>query len=531
MEEATANVPELSVRQDLMLRDQYPDNDGPTRDWDHSVSGYTDDHGTRAVDSVSHTRSTEAVAGSSDISTYEVVPGPVITTSTKSGPALPCYLLKGQQKNKTFCAREDVLRRLDDILVNQATADSAIPSGPNIFAICGFGGIGKTQIAVEFAYSRMNKFDAIFWLHADNSAKLAKDFGDIAQALGLEQIYGDQVISKDLVLDWLSRAAGEHSSEQNLDKTHSPKWLLIFDNADDPTILRDYIPVTGNGSILVTSRDPLAKTQTHFRTTDGIDLDVLSTRDAASLLRTLIGNTIDIRDVELSQIISEKLSGLPLAIAQIAGTIQRRGLSLDEFLVLYENDSNRVDFYQAADGDVTSVTGTQNTIFAVWALEDLGANAACLLDLMAFMDPDQIPESIYTEFNDGSPNQTLHLNISSFLSNPLEYVNARTELSRSSLLRRNIQLKELSLHRLIQDAARARMNDDRKAQVFKSSISLLYSAWPFGTFDHSNARHPLCEQICPHIRPLQIQYQSSTTLQRYVKSNTQFARLLMDAGW
>ena len=126
------------------------------------------------------------------------------------------------------------------------------------------------------ALKQLDCFDAVFWLHADDTTKLAKDFGDISLALGLEKVASDQAVSKDLVLEWLCRPHNRRSLVKGT--TPDPKWLLIFDNADNLDVLADYLPVSGNGSILVTSRDPLAKTKTRFRTTAGIDLESFSNR-------------------------------------------------------------------------------------------------------------------------------------------------------------------------------------------------------------------------------------------------------------
>lgn len=69
-------------------------------------------------------------------------------------------------------------------------------------------------------------------------------------------------------------------------KGHTPdlKWLLILDNADDLDITFDYLPVSDNGFILITGRDPLVKAETRFLVTEGIDLEPLSMENAGALL-------------------------------------------------------------------------------------------------------------------------------------------------------------------------------------------------------------------------------------------------------
>ena len=153
-----------------------------------------------------------ATAEPSDISAYEVIPTNMANDESVNKPTLPCYFLGYHIRNPSFFGRKDVLLRLDQTLLPDATT-SAVENfgsspGPKIFAICGMGGIGKTQLAMEFAFHRMDCYDAIFLLHADDATKLAKDFGDISVSLSFEKVVGDPAVSKDLVLDWLSRPHG-----------------------------------------------------------------------------------------------------------------------------------------------------------------------------------------------------------------------------------------------------------------------------------------------------------------------------------
>lgn len=103
-----------------------------------------------------------ATQGSSDISTYDVVPLQTAITSIKKISRLPCHLLQSQFKNPDFLGREDVLVKLDEALLPNPTKLVGELSTPNTFAIYDVGGVGETQIVVEFAYTRSGSFDPIF---------------------------------------------------------------------------------------------------------------------------------------------------------------------------------------------------------------------------------------------------------------------------------------------------------------------------------------------------------------------------------
>lgn len=116
------------------------------------------------------------------------------------------------------------------------------------------GGIGKTDLAIQYAYSRRSEFSAIFWLEAGGTSQLASSFGRIAAQLGLKtsEEARDLDTSKELVKAWLSKPKRTTEIDGQIE---NDSWLLIFDNADNLDNISDYLPWRGNGSILLTSRD------------------------------------------------------------------------------------------------------------------------------------------------------------------------------------------------------------------------------------------------------------------------------------
>lgn len=464
----------------------------------------------------------------SEVSGYDIVPLRYGLKGVYRTYNLPLHHFKPHVRNSEFYGRQDVLQKLRSHLVsNHSTEGSSSATGLKTFAICGVGGLGKTQVAVEFAHICKDEFDAIFILQASDVQKLSQSFTEVAGKLmpDTEGAGEDVVVSKNLVLGWLSQPVrkireGAQQQETSRKGTCTPKWLLIFDNADDLSIVQDFWPQADCGSILLTSRDPLAKTKSHVPVANGIDLDPFGPEDAGYLLRNLTGYQ-DLVDVKPSESISRKLSGLPLAIVQIAATIVRRDLSFEEFLELYEMEAVRPDFHEPTEGVATK------PLYAVWSLQDLSSEASCLLNVIAFLDPDQISEALLSI----SVELPEHERLTGYPISIKSFVAARTELTKSSLIRRNRDRKELGIHRIIQDTVRTRMDTGMTKEVFRHVANLLYSAWPFSEFEHSTQRLLECEPVVAHVANIHRVYCGSLIIKDTKQISEKLGRLFMDFGW
>src|SRR5205085_11098323 len=108
-------------------------------------------------------------------------------------------------------------------------------------AISGLGGVGKTQCAIEYAYRHRQEYRYVFWVNAASRETLIADYLTIASLLKLpEQIEAEQSRVIESVKSWLA----EHDL-----------WLLILDNADDLNMAYTFLPTTGTGHILLTTRE------------------------------------------------------------------------------------------------------------------------------------------------------------------------------------------------------------------------------------------------------------------------------------
>lgn len=407
------------------------------------------------------------------------------------------------------------------------------------FALCGFGGIGKTEIAREFARRHKDAFDAVFWVMADEIAKLDNHFQQISLALGLETPAEckSQVVSREIVKGWLSNPrknlSGPDEFAQSGQTRAEATWLLIFDNADDPMILADYWP-QGTGSILITSRDPLAKSM-FTRRPQGLDLGPLSQHDSLSLFNHLI-TTSNESEGDTARKIADALGGVPLAISQMAGIIRRQDLTLSEFLELYADHEEHASLYETKFD--TNLITYRHSLSTVWALEKLKPQARHLLELISFLDPDVIGEDLLMT-------ASMELLSDGAKFKKSNYIEARSDLLQSSLVHRDKQRQQISVHRLVQDAVLATMDVEKKRNLFDHVVRILWADWPSAMPKPSRepelpqpkstggrlhvARWPVCASIYPHV--LKIHQLWSTISDPSDGTSLLFAKLLSEAAW
>jgi hypothetical protein len=175
-------------------------------------------------------------------------------------------------------------------------------------AIHGLGGIGKTQLALEYGHRHTGDYDLVWWVTADQPAAIAGQLAALARRLGIPEA-ADQAETVAVLLDELRRHG---------------RWLLIFDNAEHPQDLRAYWPAGGQGHVLVTSRNPAWS-----GLAASVEVDLLPRADSVAFLRGRLGH-----DEPAFDRLAEALGDLPLALEQAAAYLEETASTVDDYLWL-----------------------------------------------------------------------------------------------------------------------------------------------------------------------------------------------------
>jgi tetratricopeptide (TPR) repeat protein len=422
-------------------------------------------------------------------------PGQETSHTLHAAPAFPGSLPAiwniPSSRNPFFTGREDLLTQLHTHLQTTQTATVSQPQ-----AISGLGGIGKTQLAIEYAYLYRHEYQAVLWASADTTETLNSAYSEIARLLNLPQKDAqEQDVLVKAVKDWLSTHQG---------------WLLILDNADEPTVLIPFLPPHVGGQLLVTTRasdlSTLGRGFGHVFTvkTFGEEESALFLLHRAGLLtadKTFDQAEASIRHHALA--ISRELGGLPLALDQAGAYLNTTGFRLDEYLHLFQQRHAQLLKERRGMEHPESVATTWDISFK--RVERQNPASADLLRLCAFLAPDAIPETIFT-----AGAQELGPILAPVAADAYLLNQAIESLRAYSLVTRDPHNRTLTVHRLVQavlrDTLPTRQRKQRSSrfpqhekittqqQWMQCAVHAVKAACPEPEFAHWSA----LEHLLPH---------------------------------
>ncbi len=359
------------------------------------------------------------------------------------------------QRNSYFVGREEILHYLHETF---AARDITATVKPTV--ICGLGGIGKTQIVVEYIYRYYHEFNSILWIRANTEAELRTSFVELAKLLGLfEQGIQNVDDAIQAVKKWLE---------------HANNWLLIFDNADTPEQLKAYLPRFITGQILLTSR---AQVFDSLGISNPIEVLEMSHEEAVTfLLKRTERNREDTVERNAVAELAHELGYLPLALEQAGAYIIAKKVPFGDYLVGY-----RKHHLSLLKKSLPRAGDYPESITTTWAINFREIEnvpiAADILRVSAFLSPDNIPFELIT-IGASRLGQTLSSAFDTSEYDQLTLYEALEPLTRYSLIRLNTAEQTYNIHRLIQEVLKDDMDASEQFTWAKRTIEAISLIFP-----------------------------------------------------
>lgn len=398
---------------------------------------------------------------------------------TRSESPVPAIWNVPYRRNPFFVGRENIFSRLQAAL--KAGNMTALVQRQ---ALCGLGGIGKTQTAVEYAYRCCGKYSAVLWVQADSRSLLLAEFVRLAGVLNLpEQTEQDTYSIVQAVKCWLQQQTG---------------WLLIFDGVEDVEVVSDFLPPIFQGHVLLTTR-----IQSTGMVAQRIEIEHMPPEEGLLFLlrRTkLIAPTAPLAaametDQRAAGELTRLLDGLPLALDQAAAYIEETACGIAGYISRYHTCRTKL---LALRGNV-SPSDTQDHPESVVTTLSLSFNKIRqtnkagleLLSLCAFLHPEAIPEEI---FLDGAAE--LGPILQTAVTDLLSLDGVVSDLRKFSLVHRAPDSNTLTLHRLVQTVIRDGMDEGTQRLWAERAIRAVNRTFP----DVEFASWSRCKRLLPQVQ-------------------------------
>jgi tetratricopeptide (TPR) repeat protein len=374
------------------------------------------------------------------------------------------------QRNKNFTGRADILSRLRS---SSGKITAVLPEDPLPRALQGLGGVGKTAVAIEYAHRYRSDYDLVWWVPSDQLPLVRASLAALAEKLGLKAATATGIEGAAMaVLDALRR--GEPYS----------RWLLIFDNADQPEEIGHLIP-EGPGDVLITSRNHRWQ-----HVIDTVQMDVFARSESIEFLTKRIPRGLAESNADR---LADKLGDLPLGLEQASALQTETGMSVDEYLRLLDEHITLVLEEGKSPDYPLSMTAAWKV--SVSTLQRRLPPAMELLRCCAFFAPDPIPRDVFRRGAQAAGSRLEDLG-----ADPILLARAIRELGRLALVK--IDGSNISVHRLIQALLRDELDEGEQAVYRHEVHSILAAAVP---------RNPTDSRLWPRYAELVAHVGSSAT--------------------
>jgi tetratricopeptide (TPR) repeat protein len=397
-------------------------------------------------------------------------------------------------RNANFTGRDKDLRQLRDELRTRRMA---------VFqplTIHGLGGVGKTQVALEYAHRFRADYDIIWWMDCGQAQYVDASLADLGQQL-LEQ-FGVSVPEEGGVTEVCQQVL-QTLSEGLPDK----RWLLVYDNAEDVEQLSSLLPA-GGGHVLITSQNEQWQDMA-----TSLEMDKFLPEESVSHLRRRLH---DITDADAGRI-ARVLQNIPLAVAAAGALLAVTGMSVDEYLERLERQ--KTPTYPAGH----PLYAYPLEVAKAWnlsldELETRSAAAARLLGICSVMAPEISQDLI----NSKAMAETVRP-LDPTISEPAMIARLTWQIDQLALIKVDNNNRRIQVHRVVQAVVSDRMSDEQTAAARRVVHQMVVDAQPEGDVDDPQTWRRY-RAIWPHLSPSGAMWSADTAVRQLLIERVRYLR-------
>ncbi|KAL7268079.1 hypothetical protein RUND412_009311 [Rhizina undulata] len=302
-------------------------------------------------------------------------------------------------KNPNFCGRTKIIETSHQFFHPRDASESSSGSESKTVILHGMGGVGKFQIALEYAHRFSDCYTSIFWIDADKSRtnysafkvleklvdhyatkwRTSPDFPVIGNILGIPEKFDDSGTTTQSVTEAAMKAVHKW-----LRKKENRGWLLLIDNRD--TVDYNFNELHYNFSIIESAgRGTVHRGRSNWgRRRTCVDIEEFWENNQ---------NLEKSKLAEAKEIVAT-LGELPLALEQAAAYIPSRQILFAVYRTKLE-EGMEIVFKNGLQNP--SLSSVKASVFTTWGLafQELRDDARQLLHLFAFLSHEDIPDELF----------------------------------------------------------------------------------------------------------------------------------------
>ncbi|MFJ7241713.1 FxSxx-COOH system tetratricopeptide repeat protein [Streptomyces olivaceus] len=339
--------------------------------------------------------------------------------------------------------------------------------------LSGLKGVGKRQIALEYAHRFASQYDIVWWVPAATTESIQDAFTQLAHKLNESSSGRRTSDDRQTLIDDLRQGR-----EAALNR-----WLIVFDGVESEKTVTDFLPTGGSGHVLITST--CMEWAPEYRQHE---VGVFTPDESVALLGHRLPGA---GDEELLRL-ADRVGHLAIAEEQAAALLRTCPQDIDQYIAVLDSG----EALSPANALPEYLVFTQVCRLAYEDLQEKSAVGARILDLCAFLSPDGVGMDV---IQSNAMLKLLKLTDPELGDNHFALHRHLKMLGDQALAVRDLSSKTLKVHRVVQDLVRGWMPREQSARTRAEVLGILASMVPNDLERHEPRHHGTFAELDKHV--------------------------------